>query len=215
MTLEKILKLDEINNILKQNNILVRKNKSDIDFITKNNITVSIHKQNHVLPENERLIYLDCLLGGYGLPEFRRDWHEGEDLPGYIISIVIPFIANIKGPLTLDKNKMYSLIHDDLAALGIKSTYSEKDKLKYIQVNYSGQLYEEYLERNIFTFVVNDVKYGIAYKNSFISLLIFENIECKDVLTEYQWYSFCPITVGGEEYVKMTVSHFIDFIKTK
>ena len=39
MTLEKILKLDEINDILKQNNIFVRKNKSDIDFITKNKTT--------------------------------------------------------------------------------------------------------------------------------------------------------------------------------
>ena len=110
---------------------------------------------------------------------------------------------------------MYGLIHDDLATLGIKSTYSEKDKLRYIQVNYLGQLYEEYLERNIFTFVVNDAKYGIAYKNSFISLLLFKNTERKDVLTEYQWYSFCPITVGGEEYVEMTIRHFTDFIKTK
>ena len=70
------------------------------------------------------------------------------------------------------------------------------------------------MERNIFTFVVNDVKYGIAYKNSFISLLLFKNTEREDVLTEYEWYSFCPITVGGEEYGKMTVRHFIDFIKS-
>lgn len=68
MTLKQILRLDEIADCIEKYKITVQKSNIGIKFVTENNVIVYIHKQTHCMPEDEPLIYLDCMLRAYGLP---------------------------------------------------------------------------------------------------------------------------------------------------
>ena len=216
MKLERILKLDELKDFLHQNQITIVKSNIGIKLVTKNNVTVTIHKQSHVLPEQEPLIYLDCCLSSYGLQGFRRNWHENENLSDYLVKIVIPYIVDLAGPFTIDENEVEDLIIKNLNKHGIEIDEKKRADLKYIEFDSLGEETETFrTNRPLIVFHVKDTKYAIDYHKSFNDLLVFKSYEEKEVLMSYPWHSFCSSFLSGEEYVKAEIEGIVSFINKR
>ncbi len=216
MKLEKILKLDELKDFLCKNQITVKKTNIGINLITKNNVTVTIHRQSHVLPEQEPFIYLDCCLISYGLHEFRRNWHENENLSDYLVKIVIPYIADLAGPFTISEKDVEGLIIKHLNNQGIEIDEKKRTDLKYTEFDSMGDELETFrANKPLIVFHVKDTKYAIDYNKSFNELIIFKNYEKNEVLMSYPWYSFCSSFLSGEEYVKAEIEGIVAFINKR
>ncbi|MGN0729693.1 hypothetical protein [Treponema sp.] len=216
MKLEKLLRLDELKSFFDEYHITIKKNNSGINLITKNNFTVSIHKQLHVLPENEQIIYLDCHLRAFGLPEFRRDWHENENLSDYIVKVVIPYIADLGGPFTISEDEVANLLTKRLLEYEIKIEESKKSDLKFIIFDSLGNEVESIMNnRPLIIFSLNNTRYAINYHKAFIDLVIFKNQNDNEVLMTYPWYSFCSVFLSGNDYVDAAVKGIINFINNR
>lgn len=216
MKLEKILKLDELKDFLNQNQITVQKSNIGIKLVTKNNVTVTIHRQSHILPEQEPLIYLDCCLSSYGLRDFRRNWHENENLSDYLVKIVIPYIVDLAGPFTISENDVEDLIIKNLNRHGIEIDEKKRSDLKYIEFDSMGEEIETFrTNKPLIVFHVKETKYAIDYHKSFNELLIFKNYEENEVLMSYPWHSFCSSFLLGEEYVKAEIEGIVNFINNR
>ena len=216
MKLEKILKLDELKDFLNQNQITVQKSNIGIKLVTKNNVTVTIHRQSHILPEQEPLIYLDCCLSSYGLRDFRRNWHENENLSDYLVKIVIPYIVDLAGPFTISENDVEDLIIKNLNRHGIEIDEKKRSDLKYIEFDSMGEEIETFrTNKPLIVFHVKETKYAIDYHKSFNELLIFKNYEENEVLMSYPWHSFCSSFLLGEEYVKAEIESIVNFINNR
>lgn len=162
------------------------------------------------------MIYLDCnLLYDCGLPNFKREWKDGIHLYDYIIHICYPLLRNIKGSSSLDTNPevVIKYVKQYLEKRKVCYTYTDKAVLSYINCSPQRSLYEQNIKYNLFSFIINNVKYGIVLKQfNFICLARFKD-NTNTVFFEYPWYSFCPIYKEGKDYVETTISNFLEFIE--
>lgn len=213
MKLDAVLKLKELKDFFDENQITVKKDRMGITLITKNNFTVSIHRQTHVFPGQTPLIYLDCLLRAYDLPEFRRNWHENENLSDYLVKAVIPYIADLAGPFTIQEKDAGDLIIKKLEECGIKADENKISDLKFTLFDVRGEEVESIVNnRPLITFRVKGKGYAINYHKSFIELIIFKNQEENAVLAAYPWHSFCSVFLAGKDYVDAAVEGIVNFI---
>lgn len=216
MTLKQILRLDEIADCIEKYKITVQKSNIGIKFVTENNVIVYIHKQTHCMPEDEPLIYLDCMLRAYGLPEFRRNWHENENLSDYLVKTVFSFIANLAGPFTQDEHEVDLLIIEQLNKHGINIDENKRIDLKSKIIDSLGNEIESTISnRPVISFHVKESRYGIVYHKAFLDLLIFKSDEDNEILLSYPWYSFCSIFLKGSQYVGGVVDGIMNFINNK
>lgn len=213
MKLDSILKLKELKDFFEKNQITVKKGNIGIDLMTKNNFRVSIYKQSHVLPGQAPVIYLDCNMISYGLPAFRRNWHENEPLSDYLVKVVIPSVVDLAGPFTINENDACDLIIKKLNECGIKIDEHKRSDLKFITFDTLGIEVESFMNnRPLITFQVKERKYAIDYHKAFINLVIFKNSEENEGLVYHPWYSFCSIFLTGKDYVDAAVEGIVNFI---
>lgn len=216
MKLEKLLKIDELKPYLEEYQITIEKSNLGIKLITKNHFTVSIHKQAHVLPDQEPIIYLDCHLRAYGLPEFKRNWYENENLSDYLVKVVIPYIADLAGPFTISENEVADLITKKLLEYKINIEESKKMDLKFLVFDSLGNEVESIINnRPLIVFSINNIKYAINYHKSFIELIIFKSMQSNEVLISYPWHSFCSVFLSGKDYVESSIDGIINFIRNR
>jgi hypothetical protein len=216
MTLEKILRIKEIKENLLAQGFMIEKSNIGIEFVSVNNLIIAIHKQTHVLDGEEPLIYLDCPLSlGYGLPDLKRIWHEKDNITDYLLKICVPYVKNLKGPCTIEKKEVKEIIANYLSNKKITYSYFETAELIYTRVDSLGRIYIEKLNDPQYQFIINKSKYGVLFHNSYIEVFKFDKCDENLVLYEYPWYSFCPVSKGGNEYVETTLQNFLDFVKNE
>ena len=213
MKLEKILKLEENRQFFEENKIEITVDKKGIKLTLENGCPIFIHRQNHVLPDNQPMIYLDCSIAGIRYPEFRRNWKESENLADYLIKIVIPYSKNIKGPYSITKEETRSSVKENLKSNNLNIEWEGRIDLQYNCVNSLGKMYIDNVNKFVYVFCIASKKYGILCENSCIGLIKFYEINSYEVEYQYSWYSFCPIYKEGKEYVETTISNFLELIE--
>ena len=216
MTLEKILRIDEIRQPLMEQGIIIKKTNLGINIINSSNLAITIHKKTKADINDREKIYIDCPLStGYGLPEFKREWEEADDIISYIMNICVPYFKNLKGARSISKEDSLRFINNFLNKNKIEYSFFESGELSFIRVNSLGKIYIENLCYPNFQIVKNESKFGWFLHNSFIELVVFKNIFENTVIVDYPWFSFCPVTTGGEEYVNSTLENFLKFMNQK
>ena len=214
MKLEKYLKLDEMSDFFKKNQITVSKSNIGIKLVTCNNLTILIHKQTHVLPDSEPLIYMDCPLIAFGLPDFRRNWHENENLSDYLRKTVIPYVVKLAGPFTQDESTVGQMIINKLEENGIKVDKNMKEDLIFKEFDSQGKEIDSYINnRPMVSFHYDGFRYGINYHKCFLSLCFFKQDETNEISMSYPWYSFCPAFIKGQEFIDTTINGMVRYIK--
>lgn len=216
MKLDKIIKLNEMSIFLEKNQISVEKSNIGIKLVTKNNVKVIISQQKHVVPGEKPLIYLDSFVNAYGLPAFKRNWHENENLSEYLKKIVIPYIVDLAGPFTVKESEIDDMIIQNLSSHGIKIDDNKRIDYTCKIFNSLGNEVESFISnRPVILFHFNGLKYGINYHKSCTNLLIFKNEEENEVVLTYPWHSFCSVFLEGKDYVDSAVSGIVNYIKKR
>lgn len=212
MTLKTMINYKQLKEFLEAKGFLTYEEDEILCFKNQYNFEFCISQGK----EDSNLIYLDSNIQNLsGIPNFIREWNNGDNLYDYIISNVYPISVNIKGPCATQiiKDQIPDLVIKILKEKDIEYEFHEDAEITYIKSSPYRSTYEKINKFKLFSFMYNEIKYGIILKqfNSLYFVRFINNTN--KVFYEYNSYSFSPIYKEATEFVNSALENFLECIK--